>query len=79
MKTATTHEAKTHLSRLLKEVQAGETVVILNRNIPIAQLTTVEAVARARPRVGTITSEMVQYDVDAFAPLSEADLATWDL
>ncbi len=53
--------------------------MILNRDIPVAQLTAVEAVARARPRVGTITSEMVQYDVDAFAPLSEADLATWDL
>jgi antitoxin (DNA-binding transcriptional repressor) of toxin-antitoxin stability system len=30
MKAVTTHQAKTHLSRLLKEVQTGETIVILS-------------------------------------------------
>lgn len=41
MKTATTHQAKTHLSRLLKEVQTGETIVILSGNVPVAQLTAI--------------------------------------
>ena len=43
MKTATIHQTKTHLSRLLKEVQAGETIVILNGSTPVAQAD------RARP------------------------------
>ncbi|BBH16544.1 hypothetical protein Back2_08310 [Nocardioides baekrokdamisoli] len=37
-KTVNIHEAKTHLSRLLEEVQAGETIVIAKAGTPIAQL-----------------------------------------
>ena len=33
------HEAKTHLSRLLERVQAGETIVIARAGKPIAELT----------------------------------------
>lgn len=38
MRTIGTYEAKTHLSRLLKQVEAGETVVISRRGKPIAQI-----------------------------------------
>ena len=41
------HEAKTHLSRLLGRVQAGEVVVIARANRPVARLVPVsEAPAR---------------------------------
>jgi prevent-host-death family protein len=43
----TVHEAKTHLSRLLKRVAAGEEVVILCRDKPVARLVTE---ARVTPR-----------------------------
>ena len=68
MKTVTTHQAKTHLSRLLKDVQAGEVVVILSGSVPVAQLTAIETAPPNRPRVGTVTSEKVTYDEDAFPP-----------
>jgi prevent-host-death family protein len=32
------HEAKTHLSRLLEEVEAGNSVTICRRGLPIARL-----------------------------------------
>ena len=32
------HEAKTHLSRLLQRVSAGEEIVIANRGVPVARL-----------------------------------------
>lgn len=35
------HEAKTHLSRLLRQVRSGERVVICERNEPVAELTPV--------------------------------------
>ena len=35
---ANIHEAKTHLSRLLKRVQAGEEVIISRAGTPIAKL-----------------------------------------
>lgn len=41
------HEAKTHLSRLLKRVAAGEEVVIARAGIPIARLVP-ESSARKR-------------------------------
>jgi len=77
MKTATTHQAKTHLSRFLKEAQRGETVVILNGSTPVAQLTAVETAVRRRPRTGTVTSAPVRCSEDAFAPLTDSELKDW--
>ena len=77
MKMVTTHQAKTHLSRLLKEVQAGETIVILNGNVPVAQLIAVESAAKKRPKVGTHTSAPVHYAEDAFSPLQDGELEGW--
>jgi prevent-host-death family protein len=36
------HEAKTHLSRLLLEVQEGKTIIIARANKPIAKLVPIE-------------------------------------
>jgi len=38
MKTVTVHEAKTHLSRLLREVETGETLIVARGGTPVAQL-----------------------------------------
>lgn len=77
MKTVTTHEAKTHLSRLIQLVQSGETVVILNGKTPVAELRAVGTVAASRPAVGTTTSEPVRCAADAFVPLSQDELGAW--
>ena len=79
MKTATIHQAKTHLSRLLKDVQAGETVVILNGSTPVARLTALDRPVQRRPRVGTRTSPPVRYSDDALRPLGDEDLQEWGL
>ncbi len=79
MKTVTTHQAKTHLSRLLKEAQAGETIVILSGSNPVAKLSAVEAAKATRPPVGTLTSAEVRYSDDAFRPLSDEELRAWGL
>lgn len=42
------HEAKTHLSRLLDDVAAGEDVVITRRGEPAARLVAVGTAARRR-------------------------------
>lgn len=81
MKTVTTHEAKTHLSRLLAEVEAGQEILILRGTVPAARLTGVGAAAPppARPRVGTITSAPVQEEPGVFEPLSGDELDVWGL
>ena len=47
MTQVTVHEAKTHLSRLLKEAVAGEDVVIARSGTPIARLVPIKP---AKPR-----------------------------
>jgi prevent-host-death family protein len=49
MKEANIHEAKTHLSRLLREVEAGQEVVISRAGKPVARL--VPIAAPRSPRV----------------------------
>jgi prevent-host-death family protein len=39
MQNVSVHEAKTHLSRLLKKIEAGEDIVITSRGKPVATLT----------------------------------------
>ena len=41
MKTVNVHEANTTLSRLLEEVERGETIVIARNGQPIAELTAI--------------------------------------
>ena len=48
MKTVNVHEAKTTLSRLLEEVEGGETVVIARNGKPVAEL-----VAISRPTLAS--------------------------
>lgn len=63
------HEAKTHLSRLLERVAAGEHVVISKAGTPIADLVP----HRAAPvRFGGLNGQ-ITYDDDAFTEL-DADI-----
>jgi prevent-host-death family protein len=48
MKIVNIHEAKTHLSRLIQEVQDGEEIVIARGNEPVVRLVLVESARRRR-------------------------------
>ena len=44
------HEAKTHLSRYLGRLEAGESILLCRRNQPIAEIRSLpQALAEARP------------------------------
>lgn len=81
MKKVSTHEAKTHLSRLLAEVAAGEEIIICKGSVPAARLVPVQStvVARRRPHVGERTSPSIEYAPDAFAPLTPEELRDWGI
>lgn len=71
---ATVHEAKTHLSRLLAEVEAGGTVIITRRGKRVAKL---EAVVERPKRVfGSMKGEFC-LDDSFFDPLPEDELKAW--
>ncbi len=80
MKTVTTHEAKTHLSSLLKQVEQGEEVEVRRGDRPVAKLVPIKGTGKKiRPKVGTITSPRIEYSEDAFTPLSEEEMTRWGL
>lgn len=66
------HEAKTHLSRLLERVEAGEEIIIQRRGRPVARLSAVSP--SARPAFGTDRAVVViGDDFDAPLPTDVAD------
>lgn len=72
MDSVSVYNAKTHLSRLLDAVEAGEEVVITRNGRAVARL--VQAEPRPRRRFGTMPGFAVVRD-DFDEPLSIDDLA----
>ena len=69
------HEAKTQLSRLLAQVEAGEEVVIARRGQPVARLVRCQPKGKRQPDVlkGKITITDAFFD-----PLPEDELKLWE-
>ena len=69
------HQAKTHLSRLLAQVEAGEDVVIARRGEPVARL--VRCKPRGKRQFGAMRGQIV-VDDSILDPLPEEELAAWE-
>lgn len=70
------HEAKTHLSRLLARVAAGEEIVIARAGTPVARLVPIEQ--EARRRVLGQDEGLFEVPEDFDAPLPEDVLASFE-
>lgn len=78
VKTITTHEAKTHLSRYLAATERGEEFIIARGKKPVAILKPIYAEKpRRRPRVGETLDAPFSIPDAAFAPLTEEELKLW--
>lgn len=71
------HEAKTHLSRYLERVEAGETILLCRRNTPIAEIRPLPPERQKERRFGTFKGRIYVPD-SFFEPMSEEELALWD-
>ncbi|HEY6250919.1 MAG TPA: type II toxin-antitoxin system Phd/YefM family antitoxin [Candidatus Angelobacter sp.] len=67
------HEAKTHFSRLLQRVAAGEEITIAKAGVPIARLVPVEP--KAEPRKLGIYGDKIWIAEDFDGPLPHEILA----
>jgi prevent-host-death family protein len=67
------HEAKTHLSRLVEAVNAGETIVLAKGGKPCAKLVPFEAPAKRT--LGFVTGRLTE---TFFEPLPDHELASWE-
>lgn len=73
MKVVNIHEAKTHLSRLVERVQAGEEITLARAGRPVARL--VPYRTRQSPRVPGAWKGRVSIDPHFDDPLPELDRA----
>jgi len=64
------HEAKTHLSRLIREVQTGEEVIIARGNKPVAKLVPLDA-GKPKRRLGGLKGMVVAIADDFDEPLQD--------
>jgi antitoxin (DNA-binding transcriptional repressor) of toxin-antitoxin stability system len=71
------HAVKTHLSRYLARVAAGETVLVCNRNVPVAELRPVPGRRTARRPVG-LAKGTFTVPPAFFEPLGEAEIERWE-
>ena len=73
MKPVSVHEAKTHLSRLIARVEAGEEVTIRRRNTPVAKLVPIPPPGAAR-RPGALSGRIgIKPGFDEIPPGFELD------
>ena len=76
MKRVTMHKAKTHLSQLIAEAEAGEEVIIMRDKEPAVRLVPVgERVPRRQP--GALAGELV-VTAAFFEPLPPEELDAWE-
>ncbi len=71
------HDAKTHLSRYLARVAAGETILLCNRNVPVAEIRPLPPRRRTKRPIG-LAKGAFEVPPAFFEPLPEADLAAWE-
>ncbi len=69
------HEAKTRLSRLLAQVEAGEEIVIARRGEPVAKL--VRCKPLGRRKFGAMKGQ-IQITDAFFEPLPGEELKAWE-
>jgi prevent-host-death family protein len=69
------HAAKTHLSRLLARVEAGEVIVIARGKTPVAKL--VPIATRGKREFGAMRGK-ISIGPEFFEPLPADELDRWD-
>lgn len=75
METVTIHKAKTHLSRLLARVEAGEEIVLARGDAPVAKLVPyTPSPLKPTRRFGLMKGNFPAVGPEVFAPMSDEDL-----
>jgi prevent-host-death family protein len=69
----TVHQAKTHFSRLLKEAEAGQEVIVMRGKKPVAKLVAVDSTWARKSLAGAYAKD-VPWDNEAFDPMTDEEL-----
>jgi prevent-host-death family protein len=75
-----THEAKTHLSRYLVQVENGQEIIITRGRKPVAKLVRISSATEClRPKVGETLGPRLIVPDEALRPLTTEELKEWGL
>ena len=77
-KVVTIHDAKTNLSRYIKEAEAGAEIVIARGKTPVARLSPVEPVPEKPMRKFGALKGLFTIDESFFDPLPPEELDAWE-
>jgi prevent-host-death family protein len=72
----TVHQAKTHLSRLLQEVEDGKEVIIARGDKPVARLVPEKPAKRPKRVPGRLQGQGWEAP-DAWDPMTDEELREW--
>jgi prevent-host-death family protein len=71
----TVHQAKTHFSRLLKEAEAGQEVIVMRGSTPVARIVPISTMPAPKRQLAGLYRGRVTFDEKAFNPLTDEELA----
>jgi prevent-host-death family protein len=71
----TVHQAKTHFSRLLKEAEAGQEVIVMRGSKPVARIVPINEPAASTRHLAGAYRGRIHWDEDAFDPMTDKELA----
>lgn len=75
MKTVTMHKAKSNLSQLVADVEAGEEIIIMRGKVPAARL--VGLATSPTRKFGALAGD-VSVSAAFFEPLPDAEMRGWE-
>ncbi len=78
MQTINIHEAKAKLSEYLSAVEAGETVIICRRNVPVAEIVPIRQVRKTPRPIGLACDAGHEIPASFFDPLPDDLLAAFN-
>jgi antitoxin (DNA-binding transcriptional repressor) of toxin-antitoxin stability system len=71
------HEVKVQFSKYIEMVEAGETIVVCKRNIPVAEIRQVAASEKRTPVLGSAAGKG-KIPKSFFKSMSKAELRLWE-
>lgn len=72
-KTVNIHEAKTHLSRLLNELEAGDEIILAKMGKPVAKIVSLQEPTKRR--LGFVEGRVTEA---FFEPLADEEIRAWE-
>ena len=72
------HEIKTQFSKYIEMVEAGETVVVCKRNVPVAEIRPIEKKKEKRIPILGSAEGMGEIPPSFYEPMSEEELRLWE-